>query len=547
MTKRDETGGGELSRPADRGAANDKSAEKSEARGSRDTAPDVDPDTGPSKGDLRRPSRPDETRTSTGRAAPAQQGPQLSEDDSFEDETASDACCAPVSEKDFDEILSALAPALPLCVAVSGGGDSVALMALLAGWLRRNPPLAVPAWTGRTAMPAITVVTVDHGLRTEAEREAAWVGEQAAALGLAHETLTAQGLQGRSNLQARARAVRYDLLETWCREHGVPTLLTGHTLEDQAETVLMRLMRGSGVDGLSGIPERTLLRDPCGRPSVEVLRPLLQVSRCRLRMTLEAAGQAWLEDPSNDDVRFTRVRVRRLLETLAKEGVQPERLAATATRMARARQSLDESCHALMQEVVTWHRAGFAWIVLEDLEEVPQELVLRMLRHVLQAVGGADFPPDHDRLLRLAHAIGGAEFERARTLSNCRIAPVADGTIALVTRENRHLPGPLILTPGDVALWDGRFQVSVPRDGRGGEIRPLGRTGLAGLKERPSFSRASLPAVVRSSLPALWDGTTLLSVPQLGLDPGGTGFQAVFTRRPTALVGGTEAMFRTGD
>ncbi|MGE4562142.1 MAG: tRNA lysidine(34) synthetase TilS, partial [Rhodospirillales bacterium] len=169
-----------------------------------------------------------------------------------------------------------------LAVAVSGGGDSLALALLVERWCR-----------GRGGR--VSALIVNHGLRPEAKEEAACVGGWIEARGIAHWILVWDGPKPISGLQAAARAARYDLMSAWCRTHGVLHLLVGHTREDQAETFLMRLEKGSGPDGLAAMSWVRAL------PFCRLVRPLLELTRAALRATLAAFGQAWIEDPSNND------------------------------------------------------------------------------------------------------------------------------------------------------------------------------------------------------------------------------------------------------
>ena len=179
-----------------------------------------------------------------------------------------------------------------VALAVSGGPDSLALMQLAA---RLRAEFGV----------SLTVLTVDHGLRESSGEEAAMVGRQAAALGLPHAILTwASGESRAASLQARARAARYDLMAAYCHAHDIQVLVTAHHLDDQAETFLMRLKRGSGLDGLAAIPERGAWA------GIAVLRPLLDVQKARLVATLREADVRFVCDPSNHDPRFERARVR---------------------------------------------------------------------------------------------------------------------------------------------------------------------------------------------------------------------------------------------
>ncbi|MGB3147286.1 MAG: tRNA lysidine(34) synthetase TilS, partial [Paracoccaceae bacterium] len=185
-----------------------------------------------------------------------------------------------------------------LGVAVSGGGDSMALLHLLADWRKAGGP-------------ELLAVTVDHGLRPEAAAEAGFVADHCLGLGIAHETLCWTGWDGRGNLPDQARRARYRLIVGWARRHGLARVALGHTLDDQAETVLMRLLRGSGVDGLSAMADCRV------EAGIAFCRPLLSVQRQDLRHYLTARSVPWLEDPTNDDPDYDRVKARQALATLA--------------------------------------------------------------------------------------------------------------------------------------------------------------------------------------------------------------------------------------
>ena len=180
---------------------------------------------------------------------------------------------APVTLSEAETLLAPLSHFPRVALAVSGGPDSVALMQLAARWRE-----------AKGGNPELTVLTVDHGLRASSRGEAELVGRMAAALGLPHAILTWNNEGARTaGLQARARAARYDLMAAYCHANDIAALVTAHTIDDQAETFLMRLKRGSGLDGLAAIPE-------CGVwAAIAVLRPLLDVTKARLMATLDAA------------------------------------------------------------------------------------------------------------------------------------------------------------------------------------------------------------------------------------------------------------------
>jgi tRNA(Ile)-lysidine synthase len=214
------------------------------------------------------------------------------------------------------------APAIIL--AVSGGPDSIALMWLAARWRRTL-----------ARGPRLIAVTVDHGLRAEAAREARDVKRLARALDLPHQTLRWIGPKSKTGLPAAARAARYLLLARAARANGATHILTAHTRDDQAETLLMRMLRGSGIAGLASMVRVT------EREGVLLARPFLQVSKSQLVATLKKAKVGFADDPTNRDTRFTRPRLRAIMPMLAAEGGDARNLARLASRLARANAAVE--------------------------------------------------------------------------------------------------------------------------------------------------------------------------------------------------------------
>jgi len=311
-------------------------------------------------------------------------------------------------------------------LAVSGGGDSIALMHLFLHWAeQRSSPL-----------PAVLIV--DHGLRDESPAEAGQVAAWARARGLDSHVLRWTGRKPASNIEERARSARYRLLAGWCAAHGVSSLFVGHTAEDQAETFLLRLARGSGVDGLSAMQPRAPLPVPEFQ-QIQLFRPLLDVSRPDLRAYLTSVGAVWLDDPMNGDERFARVRIRKALPALEAAGLPARRITQAAQHLGRAREAL----HAGVQDFLSRHarlEQGRALLDGASLRDIPREIALRALSALLLSVGGAIYRPRFERLDGLLSAILSDSFT-ARTLSGCRIgrAPKAraafgSGTL-LISRE----------------------------------------------------------------------------------------------------------------
>lgn len=273
----------------------------------------------------------------------------------------------------------------PVALAVSGGADSLALM-----------------WLGAAAFPGrVHVLSVDHGLRTEAAAECALVGRLAAGLGLPHQTLTL-ALPPGGNVQARAREARYAAMTGWCRANGVPLLLTAHHADDQAETLLMRLARSSGVTGLSGIRARLEL------DGVTLLRPLLGTRRAVLLEIVRRAGWTPVDDPSNRDPAHDRTQARVLLA--ATDWLSAERVAAAAANLADAEEALGWAATRAFETRVS----NVNGALLVDAEGLPAELQRRLLAHGLARFGADADGPGLQRLLTRLEAGGSGTLGAAR-------------------------------------------------------------------------------------------------------------------------------------
>lgn len=405
--------------------------------------------------------------------------------------------------------LDRLAPGAPLGVAVSGGGDSMALLAITAGWAKPRGH-------------EIHVATVDHGLRPESAGEAAAVAGFAAQMGVPHRTLTIGTLPEAGNLPANARAARYAALTGWAVAEGLGAVLLGHTMDDQAETLLMRLARGSGAEGLSAMAEARRW------DGVLWLRPLLSQRRAVLRDWLSARQIAWIDDPTNEDPAFDRIKARRALDALAPLGITVGGLAATAGRLARDRLLLREVIDAHARREVRWGAFGEARLAIDDGEPggasaAGREIAIRLLGETIQRIGGGAYRPRFRSVEALYGRIAAPGFAGAN-LGGCLIRPAPEGV--LVCREPAAVETRAPMD-GRALLWDGRWKVSVERAGAL-TIGPVDAAARAALKAAadagawvPPAAWTAAPAQVREALPALWrgDGTEasdLLAVPHAG-------------------------------
>jgi tRNA(Ile)-lysidine synthase len=297
----------------------------------------------------------------------------------------------------------------PMAVAVSGGGDSLALMHLLAALARAGKA------------PAPIVLTVDHGLRRSSAADAKKVAAWAKQAGLKAHVLAWRGAKPKSGVEAAAREARYRLMGDWLSKHKIATLFVGHTQDDQAETFLLRLARGSGLDGLAGMRARAPWPTQ-GFAGLTLARPLLGFDRQSLRAYLTALGREWLDDPMNDDAAFDRVKIRKARDALAEAGLSAARIAAAAAHLARARESLEIVTEAVLVRAARPIEGGVA-LDPAVLAAAPREVGLRALAGVLVAVGGQVYRPRFESLERLFDQITGGKLGRGATLHGCHIRP----------------------------------------------------------------------------------------------------------------------------
>lgn len=382
-----------------------------------------------------------------------------------------------------------------LAVAVSGGGDSMAALVLVAGW-------AAPRNI------AVRAVTVDHRLRPEAADEARAVATFCDGRGIAHRTLCWAGWSGQGNLPATARNARYRLIADWARAEGIGAVVLGHTLDDQGETVLMRLARGSGVDGLSGMATERFAH------GLRWLRPLLQIRRAALREVLRAGNIGWAEDPGNDNPHYDRVVARRALAVLAPLGIDAEGLAATAARMAETRAALEALARDAAARMIRV-AAGDVLIDIAAFVALPRDLRERMFAHALCWVAAADYRPRH---VALRAVLDGALAGQVGTLHGCLVSARRGGLrIGREPHAVAHLRAPV------GGLWDNRWRLTGPEPVDAGAITEgleVAALGEAGLRLCPGWRAAGLPRASVLASPAVWRRGVLVAAPLAGAAQG---------------------------
>lgn len=377
-----------------------------------------------------------------------------------------------------------------LGLALSGGSDSTAMLHLMA---RAAPGAGV----------RLRAVTVNHGLRAEAADEAAEVGRICAAFGVPHDILRWEHGEIRGNLMDRARRARYALIADWARRSGVGFVALAHTATDQAETLLMGLARGAGLDGLSG------MRGRFDEGDVTFVRPLLSIGRDDLRAYLQRHGVQWIDDPTNADEHYLRTRARKALKALAPLGITEARLSGTAQHLAQAQAALKNAARSAAREVVR-ESAGALWLGRDRFCALDPEMQRRVLNHCLAWLTHDAYPPRGADIQRLVQAIARPS---GATLAGCRL--LTRGEHVLIVREAKAAGGPVPF--GEV--WDGRWIVRGPAQ-PADEVRALGAGGLARCK---GWRQAGQPREVLVVTPGLWRGEELVAAPVLG---GGGGWSA---------------------
>ncbi|WP_370676748.1 tRNA lysidine(34) synthetase TilS [Pleomorphomonas sp. PLEO] len=376
-----------------------------------------------------------------------------------------------------DRLFSPLAGLCRVGIAVSGGPDSTALLVLFDLWQRESP-----------AAPNVCVLTVDHGLRPEASQEADTVVDLAKRLGHPAEKLVwhHEGPPPTSDIQAEARVARYRLLVEAAHRRRLDAVLLAHTRDDQAETLLMHLARGSGVAGLAGIPTERMI------DGIRFLRPLLGVAKTDLLAVLQQAGVSYITDPSNASDRYTRVRIRKALPALADLGLTADRLAGTAQRMARAEVALRSFTDDLVRRAAINHDGVWS-VETAALAAAPDEIGLRLLVRLIRAIRSSNYPPRADAPENWHAAFRADAAPRRATMAGVVLHLRSDRLWLYAEAGRTGFPEVIVDADGDYP-WDGRFVVSI--SGADGHHLVIGPRGSAERKgDMPAAAIASLPAV----------------------------------------------------
>ena len=377
----------------------------------------------------------------------------------------------------------------PIVLAVSGGGDSTALMHLAARALTADQ---------------LVIVSVDHGLRDGSADEIAEVAAQARDLGLRHHAAS-WTWNGKGNLQAAARAGRWAALRAAASEHCATWVWMGHTQDDQIETALMRLARGSGVDGLTGMYPQIR------RDGLRIGRPLLAMERADLRDWLRAEGIGFSDDPSNDDPRFDRIRARQLMQQLQSLGLTRKRLLQTIDHMQVAHVSLQTAARNFAQDHVR-QDAGDLLLTGDVLDIDRSDAPRRVLAAAIGWVASRDYRPRFDQLRKAARQVREG---RKVTLAGVVMTPESAGVTRITREAAATLPIMIDRPENGGATWDRRWFLEGPAR-TGMCIRALG----AGIQFCPDSRASGLPRGSLMASPSIWLDDVLVAAPLARLHGG---------------------------
>jgi tRNA(Ile)-lysidine synthase len=338
-------------------------------------------------------------------------------------------------------LFAAVAGEAAIGLAVSGGADSLALMVLAQRWA-----------SGQAGAPKIFVYSVDHGLRPEAAGEVAMAIAAAAKLGLSARGLAWSDAKPATGVQEAARIARYRLMGAAMAEDGARVLLTAHHLQDQAETVLMRMAHGSGLEGLRGMAVMADVEGVC------VHRPLLGLDPKLLRAVVDEAGLVPVEDPSNADPHYERVRWRQVMPQLAALGLDAGMVAQLADRIGEADAAIAQIADGCFAEIVRLDGFGAARVELAPFVGLSPAISTRLLSRVLKIVGGRQKPRALGQIERLRAGIAEGSLAKSTTLLGC-VVRLRDDAIVVAREPGRALPADAALLPHHELVWDERFRI----------------------------------------------------------------------------------------
>lgn len=360
-----------------------------------------------------------------------------------------------ISAQEFENVL-AVYPQIgsKIVIAVSGGPDSLCLMLLLHEWAQQHHKILI-------------ALTCDHGLRSESLEEALWVKNLCNSLNIEHHILTLEGQKPETGIQEWARLKRYEFFELFCVEHRIQDVFLAHHQDDQIETFLMRLIAKSKWYGLASMP---VLQQ--GK-IINLVRPLLSFTKNNLIETLQRFNtKIWMNDPSNNNQKYLRTQIRHALIPSLPSELKTNYLIKTIDDIRFYRDILDQEVQYVHDKYIMYHLEGYAQFTRHIFDELPQNILILVLKKCLQHVGAHKNPIRYDALNNILEKL--RSNIKKITLAHCLIELRKD--VIYIFRENRHLPATRLLKGKDIYVWDNRFLVKYDfHDAQDYFLEPIGK------------------------------------------------------------------------
>ena len=388
----------------------------------------------------------------------------------------------------------------PIALAVSGGPDSTAMM-------------QIAALSKKLKNSNVTVIVIDHGLREESKNEANIVCKNAKLLGFKFKILKWNGVKPKTRVQEIARKTRYKLMTSWCKKKGIEKLFLAHHLDDQVETFLMRLGKGSGVDGLAVMDFVT------ETSSLKLVRPFLEIPKTRFIEILGITNLEWISDPSNFNSDYKRSRIRKILPILSKEGINSKQIGLVIKRMRSAKDALNSQTNTLLKKYLS-NVDNVAYFLNKEFfkDTKEKEILLRALEKIFMNISGSIYPPRRNKLENILSWILENNNVKAKTLTGVVVRKRKSEFIFYREPDDCYKSVNIRPLTSRYSCWDDRFFLKANKSNNL-QIRALGDVGITILKEEKILKRQgfqNVPLSAWKTVPGVWSKKRLISVPTLG-------------------------------
>ncbi|MEZ5691250.1 MAG: tRNA lysidine(34) synthetase TilS [Rickettsiales bacterium] len=408
-----------------------------------------------------------------------------------------------ILQKKFDSLMESIGyfeDNPTICVANSGGADSTALLLLTKNWTDKN--------NGK-----LVSLTINHGLRKEAEKEAKQVVKWCEYHNIESHIIKWQHGKVLSSIQEQARSARYELLTKWCKNNSILHLLTAHHNNDQIETMIFRLLRKSGIEGLSAIPYQRV------ENNVRILRPLLSVKKSELIDFLKNNSQEWIEDPSNQDDNYSRVLIRKSLNDYNQVNNSEEHIIKSANNIITSfsifRNILENKVASYLTNIVKIYPSGYSTITVEDFLRLEKNIAIKILTAISQTVSGSYYPTRSYKIeniySELLNELIKEKNKVRKSLSGLIFEVIKDEIF--IYREVEYIEKPVKIPNNTLIFWDNRFLITLTDSNSLHKtpkipeliIRSLSNDGLKYIENNNRYSlKKTIPARILCTFPSIW-------------------------------------------